>query len=55
MNPVLVARLVLVAVGLVVWGYGYRMNLGSVRTVGIGILAVSLVLRFFARPKKTDD
>ncbi len=42
----LLGRLVLVAVGVVVWGYGQRADLPRTRIAGIAILAVSLLLRF---------
>ena len=51
MNQVLVARLVLTAVGVITWGYGQRTDQPNMRIAGIAILAVSLVMRFFARPK----
>jgi hypothetical protein len=40
------ARLVLGAIGVVVWGYGYRVNDPTVRLVGIVLLAVTVMLRF---------
>ena len=46
MRRSLIVRLVLTAVAVVVWGYGYRYDLASTRLVAIGILAVSLALRF---------
>lgn len=46
MNRLLTGRLVLVAVGIVVWGYGHRADLARTRLAGIAILAVSLLLRF---------
>lgn len=46
MTRSLIARLVLAAIGVVVWGYGYRYDLANIRLAAIGILAVALVLRF---------
>lgn len=40
------ARTVLAAIGVVVWGYGYRTDDARVRLAGIAILVVSLLLRF---------
>jgi hypothetical protein len=51
MNRILVARLVLTAIGIILWGYGQRMDQPNLRIAGIGVLAVSLVLRFFAKPR----
>ena len=42
----LLARTLLAAVGVVVWGYGYRVDDAQVRLAAIGILAVALLLRF---------
>ena len=49
MKRLLLARLVLTAIGVVVWGYGQRFELPQMRIVGMGILAVALVLRFFPK------
>ena len=45
MTRLLLARTVLTVLGVVVWGYGYRVNDARVRLAGIAILAVSLLLR----------
>jgi hypothetical protein len=42
----LLARAVLLVVGVVVWGYGYRVDDPNIRLAAIGILAVALLLRF---------
>lgn len=42
----LLARTVLLVAGVVVWGYGYRVDDPNVRLAAIGILAVALLLRF---------
>jgi hypothetical protein len=49
MNRIILTRVVLAAVGIAVWGYGQRIDDPNVRWAGIGILAVSLVLRFVPR------
>ena len=49
MNRILVARIALTLCGVAVWGYGQRTNNSQMRIAGIGILAVSLLLRFFIR------
>jgi hypothetical protein len=46
MRRLLLARTVLAALGVVVWGYGYRIDDPNVRLAGIAILAISLLLRF---------
>lgn len=40
------ARTVLLVAGVVVWGYGYRVDDPNVRLAAIGILAFALLLRF---------
>jgi hypothetical protein len=49
----LLARTVLAAIGVVVWGYGYRVDDANVRLAGIVVLAISLLLRFV--PKRWVD
>jgi hypothetical protein len=49
----LLARTVLAAMGVVVWGYGYRVDEPNIRLAGIGVLAISLLLRFV--PKRWLD
>lgn len=46
MKRLLMARIVLTLIGVGVWGYGQRFDLPTVRMAGIGVLAVSLLLRF---------
>jgi hypothetical protein len=49
MTPLLVGRLLLGAVGLLVFGYGVRVESSAVRWAGIGLIAVALALRFVRR------
>jgi hypothetical protein len=42
-------RFAVAVIGLVVWGYGYRVDDPTIRWVGIGLLALVLFLRFWAR------
>jgi hypothetical protein len=46
MKRLMLARILLGAIGIAVWGYGYRVDDSTVRLAGIAILAVALVLRF---------
>jgi membrane protein YdbS with pleckstrin-like domain len=46
MKRLMLARILLGAIGVAVWGYGYRIDDSNVRYAGIAILAVALVLRF---------
>jgi hypothetical protein len=42
-------QLVLLVIGLVVWGYGQRVDDPSLRLVGIVLFALATMLRFFRR------
>jgi hypothetical protein len=55
MKRLLLARTVLAAIGVAVWGYGYRADAPQTRLVGIVILAVALLLRFAPRRWFVDD
>ena len=44
-------RLVLALVGIATWAYGARIDSQNVRWLGIGIIGLSLLLRF-VRPKQ---
>jgi len=44
-------QLALLVIGLVVWGYGQRIDDGRLRAIGIVLFGVATVLRFF---KKRD-
>ena len=46
MTRLLIARIVLLVIAVVVWGYGYRTNEANVRLVAIGLLAIAFVIRF---------
>lgn len=53
-------RLAIGGIGVGVWGYGYAIDHPDVRLTGIGLLALSLVLRFYparsgARPVSQPD
>jgi hypothetical protein len=39
-------RIILGAIGVAVWGYGYRTDDANVRLVGMTILVVTLLLRW---------
>lgn len=49
MIDLMAVRIGLLVVGLLVWGYGVRADDSRLRLIGIGILAVALILRFFRR------
>jgi hypothetical protein len=49
MKRLMLARILLGAIGVAVWGYGYRIDDSNVRLAGIGVLVLTLVLRFVPR------
>ncbi len=53
MSQLLLARLLLVGIGVIVWGYGYRADLPGIRLAAIGILVAAVLLRFL--PKRFFD
>ena len=46
MSRLLLARTVLGAVGVAVWGYGYRYDYPHIRLAGMGCLMAAFLLRF---------
>ena len=54
MNPLTAVKLALAAVGIVVFGYGVRIDSVPVRWVGVGLVAVAALLRFVRRPPRDD-
>ena len=44
-----VAQLALLFIGLVVWGYGQRVDDAVLRWIGIGCFGVATALRFLKR------
>jgi hypothetical protein len=44
-----VIQLALLLVGVIVWGYGQRIDDPSLRLVGIAVFALATLLRFFRR------
>jgi hypothetical protein len=53
MTRLLIARLVLIGIGIVVWGYGNATSQPRFMYAGMGILLVALLLRF--APKRWFD
>lgn len=49
MTRLLVARLLLVGIGLLVWGYGNSTSQPGLMYAGMGIIFVALLLRFARR------
>jgi hypothetical protein len=55
MKRLQLARTVLLAIGVITWGYGYRVDDANVRLAAIGIMAIALLLRFVPKRWLGDD
>ena len=53
MKRLLLARLVLTAIGVLVWGYGNATNQMGYMYAGMALLAIALLMRFL--PKRWFD
>ena len=53
MTRLLIARLVLIGIGIVIWGYGNATSQPRFMYAGMGVLLVALLLRF--APKRWFD
>lgn len=49
MKRVLLARLVLTAIGVLVWGYGNATNQSAYMYAAMGVLAIALLMRFIPK------
>jgi hypothetical protein len=49
MRQLILLRIVLGAIGVAVWGYGYRVDDTNVRLAGMTILVVVLLMRWIPR------
>ena len=48
------AKLALAAAGLIIWGYGVQATAPIATWLGIGMLALAAVLRFYGRRPPAD-
>lgn len=55
MKPYTQLKLACAVVGLLVWGYGYRVDSPTLRWIGIGFLAVAVVLRLVPKRLRGGD
>jgi hypothetical protein len=55
MRRLILARTILLGVGVVAWGYGYRVDDPRIRLAAILILAVALLLRFVPKRWTAGD
>jgi hypothetical protein len=55
MSRLLLGRAVLLVIGVITWGYGYRVDDANIRLAAIGILVVAMLLRFVPKRWQGDD
>ncbi len=57
MTPITIAKFALALAGILVWGMGLRLDISSLRMIGIGLMATALILRFAKgrHDNKTED
>jgi len=48
-------QLALLVIGLIVWGYGQRIDDPTLRWIGIGFFAIATILRFFKKKPPEDE
>ncbi len=46
-------KVILAVLGITVWAFGYRQDDSTLRWIGIGLLAVATLMRFY-RPRPRD-
>jgi Flp pilus assembly protein TadB len=49
MDRLTAVRMVVIALGIIVWGYGVKVDDANLRVIGMGLLAAALVLRWVRR------
>ena len=55
MSRVMQARVAFAVIGIMIWGYAVATDNATLRLVGIALLVLSLVLRFFTRKEARRD
>ena len=55
LRQLILLRIILGAIGVAVWGYGYRVDDTNVRLAGMTILVVVLLMRWIPKRWLGDD
>lgn len=55
MDKLTLARAVIAFLAIAVWGTGYATENTTLRLLGMGLMAVALVLRFARRLRRAND
>jgi asparagine N-glycosylation enzyme membrane subunit Stt3 len=54
-NTLVRLKLALVAIGLIIWVWGYRVDDSYLRVVGIIVLLIAVLMRFVGRPRRAKE
>jgi len=54
-RQLILLRIILGAIGVAVWGYGYRVDDPNIRLAGMAILVVVLLMRWVPKSWLGDD
>jgi hypothetical protein len=55
LRQLLMLRIILGAIGVAIWGYGYRTDDAKVRLIGMAILVTVLLMRWVPKSWLGDD
>ncbi|HEX5972847.1 MAG TPA: hypothetical protein VFY85_13030 [Gemmatimonadaceae bacterium] len=55
LRQLLMLRIILGAIGVAIWGYGYRTDDANIRVAGMAILVVVLLMRWIPKSWLGDD
>jgi asparagine N-glycosylation enzyme membrane subunit Stt3 len=54
-NTLVRLKLALVAIGLIIWAWGSRVDDSYLRIVGIVVLMIAVLMRFVGRPRRAKQ
>lgn len=55
LKQLILLRIILGAIGVAIWGYGYRVDDADVRLAGMAVLVVVLLMRWVPKSWLGDD
>lgn len=55
LRQLLMLRIILGAIGVAIWGYGYRIDDPNIRLAGMAVLVVVLLMRWIPKRWLGDD
>ena len=55
LKQLILLRIILGAIGVAIWGYGYRVDDANVRLAGMAVLVVVLLMRWVPKSWLGDD